>query len=79
MEASVRAMMWKEVHELREIARTYLETPFAEAGIRPLALGLLRTSYVLETLLAEHGPEIDVLGRRVVRDAEGKVAERVEP
>jgi hypothetical protein len=78
MDAKSRALMWSELRKVNEIASTYLDLPFAEAGIRPLALGLRRVGYILETLLLEHGPEIDLLGRTIVRDVQGKVIERVE-
>lgn len=78
MDDKVRALMWSEVRKINETASDYLDKPFAEAAIRPLAMGLRRVGYVLEGLLAEHGPEIDLLGRVIVRDERGKVVERVE-
>jgi hypothetical protein len=78
MDAKVRALMWSEVRKINETASEYLDGPYADAAIRPLAMGLRRVGYVLEALLVEHGPEIDLLGRTIVRDERGKVVERVE-
>jgi hypothetical protein len=75
MDAKTRALMWEQLRRLQAHARHYLGPPGAPE-LQPLALGLLQSSHILEVLLLEHGPEIDLLGRTVVRDEQGKVTER---